>query len=363
MLTFDEFRAVSNREKARQEEGKQAKPIKVKSGTTEKAPSQTAAPSNQPTRTYVGGLVDGVGEFLEIHHMQWIYVLIIVLDTFVALAEIILSCPTSPPTGLSEVNRIILVRLFSSFGTFATLFFTMEIVAVVVVFGRSMITHWGYVLDVLTTFGQIYLEQNGYSKVGRVLNIVRFWRLVRLLNSMVSIEKDLHEKTKSILEAREIEAKKLQLENASLSADIIKEKEARDAIEDMLVSYKEEVDTLNEALKIAAMDIAEVAQTEDDFALSEDGDESVQGQGQGQGGRMGREGEDEDEGQGEEEVYVDAASSRYSKVTNKSATMRAVMDDGRGGGGAQRRTGAGAGGGGGGPPTFLVHEDGTFEQK
>eukprot|EP00981_Chlorochromonas_danica_P015870 scaffold14717_cov168-Ochromonas_danica.AAC.17 len=32
----------------------------------------------------------------------------------------------------------------------------------------------------------------------------------------------------------------------------------------MLINYKEEVDTLNEALKIAAMDIAEVGQDEDD---------------------------------------------------------------------------------------------------
>lgn len=40
-------------------------------------------------------------------------------------------------------------------------------------------------------------------------------------------------------------------------------------LERMLVNYKEEVDTLNEALKIAAMDIAEVGQAEDDLDIDE----------------------------------------------------------------------------------------------
>jgi hypothetical protein len=47
----------------------------------------------------------------------------------------------------------------------------------------------------------------------------------------------------------------------------------------MLQDYKDEVDTLNEALKIAALDIAEVAQAEDDFFLSdEEGDEEGEGE-------------------------------------------------------------------------------------
>jgi len=54
--------------------------------------------------------------------------------------------------------------------------------------------------------------------------------------------------------------KQSQMAAAKFEGELEQEKEARKAIEEMLQSYKEEVDTLNEALKIAAQDIAEVGQ-------------------------------------------------------------------------------------------------------
>jgi hypothetical protein len=110
----------------------------------------------------------------------------------------------------------------------------------------------------------------------------------------------------------------------------------------MLLAYKEEVDTLNEALKIAAMDIAEVAQADDALSddLSDEEDSAIDGDGDGEG------------------EFVDASASQFSKAGNKSAVMRAVMED------SGRMGGMGnVGGVGGVPATFLVHEDGTFEQK
>lgn len=290
---------------------------------------------------------------MEVQQMQALYVILIVLDTFVSLAEMYLSCAANFPSDESAVNRKVMVRLLTSFSAFTLLFFTAEIVAVVVIFGRSMLTHWGYLIDLFATGSQIYLEQHGFGRIARVLNILRFWRMVRLLNSMVSAEKDSHEKTLTLLEASEVEVKRLQLETTSLRTEIAREKEARDAIEDMLQNYKDEVDTLNEALKIAAMDIAEVAQTEDDFALSEEGDE------------------EEDESSdtrantgADAEGFVDAATSRYSKATNKSSVMRAVMEDANGSvhsrGSSSMHTAASHNYG---ASTFLVHEDGTFEQK
>jgi len=252
-----------------------------------------------------------------------------------------------------------MVRLLGSFSTFTTLFFAAEIVAVVLVFGTAMFTHWGYLLDLFTTAGQIYLEQKGYGKVCRLLNILRFWRMIRLLNSMVSTEKNAHDRTVRLLEASELEVKKLQNETASLRTEITREKEARDAIEDMLQNYKEEVDTLNEALKIAAMDIAEVAQTEDDFALSEEGDSENDSLGdralhQQHHHRGGGQQEDE-------EGFADAATSRFSKAANKGNVMRAVMEDSSSM--HSRGSTLTAASHNYGSSTFLVHEDGTFEQK
>lgn len=288
--------------------------------------------------------------------MQSLYVFLIVLDTFASLAEMYLSCSANFPIDASTVNRKVMVRLLGSFSTFTTLFFAAEIVAVVLVFGTAMFTHWGYLLDLLTTGGQIYLEQKGYGKVCRLLNILRFWRMVRLLNSMVSTEKNAHDRTVRLLEASELEVKKLQNETASLRTEITREKEARDAIEDMLQNYKEEVDTLNEALKIAAMDIAEVAQTEDDFALSEEGDSENESLGDRPLPHHHHRGHQEDE-----EGFADAATSRFSKAANKGNVMRAVMEDSSSV--HSRGSTLTAASHNYGSSTFLVHEDGTFEQK
>jgi chromosome segregation ATPase len=184
---------------------------------------------------------------------------------------------------------------------------------------------------------------------------------------MVNTEKDAHDRTVKLLEASELEVKKLQIETTSLRTEITREKEARNAIEDMLQNYKEEVDTLNEALKIAAMDIAEVAQTEDDFALSEEGDdsededdESVDAQAA-HGAHHHRQQHHHQRSEEDDEGFVDAAPSRFSKAGNKSNVMRAVMEDSS----VQSRgsTLTGASSHNYGSSTFLVHEDGTFEQK
>ncbi|KAJ1421114.1 hypothetical protein B484DRAFT_452867 [Ochromonadaceae sp. CCMP2298] len=347
MLSFDEFRAVNNREKARaaEEEKRNEDPApnpnpnskKVVKGGKRAAKATTGAvkaPAPEAKkRSLIGGAIDSAGEFLEVPQMQGLYVLLIVLDTFASLGEMYASCAANFPANQYALNRGILVRLLNSFTTFTTLFFMVEIVAVLLVFRLAIFSHWGYVLDVCTSGAQAYLERSGYGKVTRLLNILRYWRMVRLLNSLLSNEKDAHDRTTALLESSDGEVRRLQLEGATLKGDIQKEKEARDAIEDMLLAYKEEVDTLNEALKIAAMDIAEVAQADDDFALSEESEE--------------------DSASRDEDGFVDATASQFSRAGNKSAVMRAVMED----------SGRSASMGSAGPATFLVHEDGTFEQK
>jgi hypothetical protein len=108
----------------------------------------------------------------------------------------------------------------------------------------------------------------------------------------------------------------------------------------MLQNYKEEVDTLNEALKIAAMDIAEVAEAEDDFFSSDEEDEGSEvrtaagdkfaedGEGSSVGGAVGTE---RDANKNKDELYRLAMSGTEKTSQKKS--------------------------------TFVVHDDGTFESK
>ena len=136
----------------------------------------------------------------------------------------------------------------------------------------------------------------------------------------------------------------------------------------MLQTYKDEVDTLNEALKIAAMDIAEVAEAEDEYFISDDEDD-----------------DDEDisisQSQGDDTLSVSAASESVGSVSFSSARETATA--GGGGGGSTSAAGrtsketlyrealrdsSTAGNKSathamGQQKTFVVKEDGSFDKK
>lgn len=124
----------------------------------------------------------------------------------------------------------------------------------------------------------------------------------------------------------------------------------------MLQNYKEEVDTLNEALKIAAMDIAEVAEADDDFFSDEEGE------GEEEGSAAMTADDDAATAASSSIVASTAASSTRDRMAeelrenpernpskNREELYRLATTDATRGG--QKST------------TFVVHPDGTFEYK
>lgn len=151
------------------------------------------------------------------------------------------------------------------------------------------------------------------GKETKILNIIRIWRMIRLMYAWLNIEKENHDITKENLLQLEETMKQTQVTFSKFEGELEQEKEARAAIEEMLQSYKEEVDTLNEALKIAAMDIAEVGQADDDddYFLSDD--------------EEGNEVDDiTEESRTKGDLYMDAAASEFDKQKNKEVLYREV---------------------------------------
>eukprot|EP01035_Chromulina_nebulosa_P020031 gene20031-26008_t len=99
------------------------------------------------------------------------------------------------------------------------------------------------------------------------------------------------------------------------------EKDSRNAIEDMLAGYKEEVDTLNEALKIAAMDIAEAAQTNIDDELSDDNLDDIDYDDI-NNNDINNNNDDDDE-------FVDAPISMYDKSSNINTLIHKITKSNR----------------------------------
>jgi hypothetical protein len=111
----------------------------------------------------------------------------------------------------------------------------------------------------------------------------------------------------------------------------------------MLQSYKEEVDTLNEALKIAAMDIAEVAEADDDL-FDSDGEEAE---------------ERDEEGDDADMMSASAGTASVSgQGSGKGARSAKKEEEYRRALRTEPATGAPAG-----RSTFVIKEDGTFQKK
>jgi len=108
----------------------------------------------------------------------------------------------------------------------------------------------GYLLDLGIIGVCLVAEVKGVGKEVRMLNFFRVWRLIRLVNSMLGEAKAEHNDTLGVLRLEQTKYKELQVERVLLQDSLQREAEARKSVEQMLKGYKDEVETLSEALKV-----------------------------------------------------------------------------------------------------------------
>lgn len=353
-MSFDEFQTATSRGKSKEllKSGDMLKGnVKKRKNVVKSSSKQSTAPPPQKST------FQHLGDFLETTTMQFFVISMIFLDTFSAFLGMFFCCNKD---FFEESTRLLIQTILRRICGFCTFAFAIEILLVLLTFQTSTIGHLGYFSDICVVAIQLYTEMyqgKGEARCGdiavianpkslknssfpeRFLNIFRLWRVARLFHVLITVERDLHTTTKTRLEEKIVELQKCEVDVKRLENDVTKERDARSSVESMLQGYKEEVDTLNEALKIAAMDIAEVAQADDDYLLSDD------------------EGEDED---AMGDVYMDAASNEQERSNSKDVlyrtVRRAVVESAKGAGGSQSpRQSQGV--------TFLVNEDGSFESR
>ena len=337
VLSFDEFSAIRNRERGYgagkgpsstsamkqttlKEEVKKEVSFdgKDKNQTTgeDRKISQNANLSSKP-KPSGSNLLLSIGDFMEMHETQFFCIILILLDSYFGY---LLSILQSSIADLDTIDAKIVVEniipLMKNFTAFTQIYFIVELVVIFLSFGLSVLGHMGYTVDFVILAAQFYADLLTPGRESRVLNIFRLWRTYRLLVSLINIEKEAHDDTKTQLEAIESENRRIEMEKSNVEEDLKREKEARTSVEAMLADYKEEVDTLNEALKIAARDIAEVGEADDDLFLTDDELDGADGSG----------------GGGDAESKVSGAS-----LKSKSSSQ--------------------------GPVTFVVNSDGTFDQR
>lgn len=221
--------------------------------------------------------------------------------------------------------QLVLYKFITSFGYFVMFYYILDVNITLYSFGFSTLSHFGYICDLAVIALQIYLEIMEYGRISRILNAIRLsWRIIRLCNSHIAIEHDVSERAIKQVDAAETSTRRAKSELQKLETELKREKEARVAVEEMLQNYKDEVDTLNEALKIAAMDIAEVAQGNDDEDIDEEiiVDEEYLGENQ-----FDPEDNENSTYLEEEDDYADAPGSEFDKSSTLESLSHMVRED------------------------------------
>lgn len=263
MLSFDEFRAINNRERNKEKVKEQE--VAAKKSTAKKTDPNKGNHNDKQANSPRKSLVQSLGEFLEYHSMQIFYITLLILDTFAGFLELYYLY-----LSVNNDSYALHLKALNSFSKFTSMIFSIEIFFVYIAFGLSTLFHVGYLTDLIILCTQMYLEYRQYGCEIKMLNIFRLWRPIRLLNAMILQEKVKHNQLQEKIDTLQETIQKHQIDYDNIKLELNKEKEAKNAVENMLLNYKEEVDTLNEALKIAAMDIADVGQNEEELFTSED---------------------------------------------------------------------------------------------
>lgn len=233
-LRYDEFSALRKRTAPRDAPAKDTKVAK-------EAPSLASQPNMKPSAV----------QAIESFEIQLLTSALIVFDFTAALVLMALSCGGDD----MHVYMRVLSRVLASFTGFSAFYFFFELLAQIYSFRLSFFLHIGNLLDTAVVVIFLFSDTNAV----RVLGVLRFWRIVRLINHIVRQKEREVEQTKDLLNAEKQNVEEAQVEISRLEDSVRREIAAKKKIEAMLKSYKDEVETLNEALKIAALDISTVA--------------------------------------------------------------------------------------------------------
>lgn len=289
--SFEEFHTLRKRQRAMEQIGSKhgpksrEEPFGQSKKTDSKHGESKVAETTRSSKFYPRPKllsVKTVGQMMELYDVQLLSIILIYLDLIACTLYIVLtksstSCqsPTpnanAPPNvemGTSSLSGAL--WLLYSFTNFTLICSTIELSTLMLAFGKRFFLHNGYFLDVCIVLCCLVGEIMGVSKEIRLLSFFRVWRIARYINTTLDYANALHDKTKQLLkqEKQIRENTKLELDRCEQTLNL--ELESKKYVERMLKGYKDEVETLGEALKIAAYDIATAGSPTSDETDSEE---------------------------------------------------------------------------------------------
>jgi len=272
MQTFEEFQAVQIRRRAKPSEvyeernngdgTKENIPV-ISLNERERQPS-LKSPEKRKDSPFlnVSSIVKTIGRRAESDEVQIAILFLLFFDLVASSGLLVVSHWND---GSDEIATSFICKLLHSVTIFTLISFLLELVVLLVSFGKKFFQHKGYVLDTFVVLTCLFTEtyssitQDSLITTGkevRLIGFVRVWRIIRVVETIVGRTSRQEESTKSELEKEWLKTEELLMSLELASKTSKREMERRRQVEKMLQEYKEEVDVLNEALKLAAHEIA-----------------------------------------------------------------------------------------------------------
>jgi hypothetical protein len=179
--------------------------------------------------------------------------------------------------GSDGITSTFLCKFLHSVTIFTFFSFVLELVALMLSFGvKKFFSHKGYTLDFCIILLCLFVEMHFSSVLSekepntttanivgmvtagkeiRLLGFLRCWRVVRIVESTIKKTELEHQSIQSTLEEELLKVEDICKSLTLATEKVKKETDARRQVEKILRQYKEEVDVLNEALQLAAMDV------------------------------------------------------------------------------------------------------------
>lgn len=233
MLSFDEFQAINKRNRnqktAQLNNQNNDKNNQNNNTNTSKQPqTQTKLINKEENENNKNNnnLFELLGQFLERNEIQIIIIILIIFDSFITLLNYILLSNNNNNIFIIFDNKQyieIIYKLIYSFNLFSLIFFIIEIILLLISFQFQLLLHLGYLIDIIIVGIELY-ENIYYNNTNtRILNIFRLWRLVRLFQSLVNYERDLHNETLKVLEAVQLKKQLVDEKVLTLTDELRKE--------------------------------------------------------------------------------------------------------------------------------------------
>ena len=194
-----------------------------------------------------------IGIFLQGQECQVFVLVLTAVDISCALVQIYAAAGAiSPPAWFAHALRFLEYQ-----SVFTVLVFVMEALLLLFAFGATLFSHLGYTLDCLVAVVTLGYRVTSDVRVVSLFGFVRVWRIVRLVNRAVASHEEGAQAAREALLIEQECARQALEDKSSAEERLQREIGSRKRVEEMLKTYKDEVETLREALHIAAQSIAE----------------------------------------------------------------------------------------------------------